>query len=134
MEKVKVLARAHLNRGLRWLIIMCDLFEKRLQEKSFTLEKKDNMAFFLSGVIKIFGKRPVYNGGAPHYGSARRALGPNHHIYTFGSWLRSVIESLVCIQTKGTKRMFDTSFVHRKRALTWEYIWSRRELFNNGYD
>jgi len=58
------------------------------------------------------------------YESACRILGIEHHVYTFGSWLHSVIESVISTQIKDMIRTFDNYFPCRKKVCMWEHVWN----------
>jgi len=45
-------------------------------------------------------RKIAYTDSALYYESACRILGLEHHVYTFGSWLHTVIESVICTQIK----------------------------------
>jgi len=40
------------------------------------------------------------------------------HVYTFGSWLHTVIESIICTQIKDMTRTFD-NYSTKKKQSTW---------------
>jgi len=85
--------------GKAWIIVAYEQFHKKLLGIRLTPEKKDHIiAYFLNELVKRFGKHPVYTDGALYYESACRILGLEHHVYTFGSWLHCVIESVICTQ------------------------------------
>jgi len=82
-----------------WIIVAYEPLQRKLLGIWLTSEKKDHViAFFLNELVKRFGKHPVYTDGALYYESACRILGLEHQVYTFGSWLHTVIESIICTQ------------------------------------
>jgi len=117
-----------------WMIVAYELFHKKLLGIWLTSEKKDHViACFLNELVKRFGRYPVYTDGALYYESACRILGLEHHVYTFGSWLHTVIESVICTQIKDMTRTFDNYFPCMKKICMWEHVWSGiklRILFN----
>jgi len=111
------------------MIIAYEPFQKKLLGIWLTSEKKDYIiAYFLNELVKRFDKHPAYTDGTLYYESACRILGLEHDVYTFGSWLHTVIESVICTQIKDMTRLFDNYFPCRRKICMREHVWSWTKL------
>jgi len=91
-----------------WIIVAYEPLQKKLLGIWLTPEKKDH-----DELVKRFGRHPVYTDGALYYESACKIIGIEHHVYTFGSWLQYVLESVICTQIKDM-----TTSSHAERRVT----------------
>jgi len=90
------------------VIVAYEPLKRKLPGIRLTSEKKDHIiAYFLKELVKRFEDTQytlIYTDGVLYCESACRILGIEHHVYTFGSWLHSVI-SLSCPIVMHIKRL-----------------------------